>query len=78
MAGYGSELSRLVDELNRSTTAAKTVESASIDRVLALAVQRGASDIILAAGSAVVLRVKGALAPAAAKASRCFAPYFFA
>ena len=40
MAGYGSELSRLVDELNRSTTAAKTGDSASVDRVLALAVQR--------------------------------------
>jgi twitching motility protein PilT len=67
VAGYGSELSRLVDELNRSTTAAKTGESASVDRVLALAVQRGASDIILAAGSPAVLRVKGSLAPAAGK-----------
>jgi twitching motility protein PilT len=67
MAGYGSELSRLVDELNRSTTAAKTGDSASVDRVLALAVQRGASDIIFAAGSAAVLRVKGSLAPAAGK-----------
>jgi twitching motility protein PilT len=67
MAAYGSELSRLVDELNRSTTATKTGENASIDRLLSLAVQRGASDIILAAGSAVALRVKGFLSPAAGK-----------
>jgi twitching motility protein PilT len=67
MAAYGSELSRLVDELNRSTTATKTGEIASVDRLLSLAVQRGASDIILAAGSAVALRVKGSLSPAAGK-----------
>ncbi len=52
MAAYGSELSRLVDELNRSTTATRVGENASIDRLLALAVQRGASDVILVAGSA--------------------------
>jgi twitching motility protein PilT len=67
MAAYGSELSRLVDELNRSTTATKTGENASVDRLLALAVQRGASDVILVAGSAIVLRVKGSLTPAAGK-----------
>jgi len=61
MAAYGSELSRLVDELNRSTAAARTGEGASIDRLLALAVQRGASDVILVAGSGVALRVKGSL-----------------
>jgi len=61
MAAYGSELSRLVDELNRSTTASRTGEGASIDRLLALAVQRGASDVILVAGSGVALRVKGSL-----------------
>ena len=61
MAAYGSELSRLVDELNRSTTATRTGEGASIDRLLALAVQRGASDVILVAGSGVALRVKGCL-----------------
>jgi len=67
MAAYGSELSRLVDELNRSTAATKTGENASIDRLLALAVQRGASDILLVAGSAIALRVKGSLTPAAGK-----------
>jgi twitching motility protein PilT len=67
MAAYGSELSRLVDELNRSTTAAKTGENGSIDRLLALAVQRGASDVILVAGSAIALRVRGSLTSAAGK-----------
>jgi twitching motility protein PilT len=66
MSAYGSELSRLVDELNRST-ATKTGENASIDRLLAVAVHRGASDIILAAGSAIALRVKGSLSPSAGK-----------
>jgi twitching motility protein PilT len=61
MAAYGSELSRLVDELNRSTTATRTGEGASIDRLLALAVQRGASDVILVAGAGIALRVKGSL-----------------
>jgi twitching motility protein PilT len=67
MAAYGSELSRLVDELNRSTPATRTGENASIDRLLALAVQRGASDIILVAGSGIALRVRGSLTPAAGK-----------
>jgi twitching motility protein PilT len=67
MAAYGSELSRLVDELNRSTTATRTGENASIDRLLALAVHRGASDVILVAGSAVALRVRGSLTSAAGK-----------
>jgi len=66
MGAYGSELSRLVDQLNRSTTA-KTVETNSIDRLLQQAVQRNASDVLLVAGSAVVMRVQGALTPAAGK-----------
>jgi twitching motility protein PilT len=67
MAAYGSELSRLVDELNRSTTATRVGENASIDRLLAIAVQRGASDVILVAGSAIALRVRGSLTSAAGK-----------
>jgi len=66
MAAYGSELSRLVDELNRST-ANRTGENASIDRLLAVAVHRGASDVILVAGSAIALRVRGSLTSAAGK-----------
>jgi twitching motility protein PilT len=67
MAAYGSELSRLVDELNRSTPATRTGENSSIDRLLALAVQRGASDVILVAGSGIALRVRGSLTPPAGK-----------
>jgi twitching motility protein PilT len=64
---YQSELSRLVDELNRSAPAAKTGESTSLEQLLSLAFQRNASDIILVAGSPVTLRVNGKLTPAAGK-----------
>lgn len=68
MAGLESELSRLVEELNRSTrSVAVSSENTPIDRLLALAVQRGASDILLVAGSAIALRVKGYLTVAAGK-----------
>src|SRR5277367_5448704 len=67
MAAFGNELSRLVDELNRSRAATIGGGNSSIDRLLTLAVQRGASDIVLVAGSAIALRVKGALTPAAGK-----------
>ena len=67
MAAFGNELSRLVDELNRSKASTVSGGSLSIDRLLALADQRGASDIVLVAGSAVALRVKGSLTPAAGK-----------
>src|SRR3984957_19126594 len=68
MSAFGSELSRLVDELNRSSKAAPATRgSLSVGRLLGLAGQRGASDIVLVAGSAVALRVKGSLTPAAGK-----------
>ena len=67
MAAFGNELSRLVDELNRSKAATVSGGSFSIDRLLTLAAQRGASDIVLVAGSAIALRVKGSLTPAAGK-----------
>jgi twitching motility protein PilT len=56
-----SELSRLVDQLNRSATVAKSGEKRSIDQLLAAAVNHSASDIILVAGSPATLRVNGAL-----------------
>jgi twitching motility protein PilT len=64
MATYDSELSRLVDELNRSATpiariAKENSDHASLDQALALAVQRNASDIILVAGVPIALRVNG-------------------
>jgi twitching motility protein PilT len=61
MAARGDELSRLVEQLNRSTAATKTGESTSLDHLLTQAVQRNASDILLVSGSAVALRVRGAL-----------------
>jgi twitching motility protein PilT len=67
MVAYDSELSRLVDELNRSTAGTRTGESTSLDQLLALAAQRNASDIILVAGSAIALRVNGTLTSAAGK-----------
>src|SRR6202167_4091928 len=67
MAAFGNELSRLVDELNRSKAATVSGGSLSIDRLLALAAQRGASDIVWVSGSAIALRVKGSLTPAAGK-----------
>jgi twitching motility protein PilT len=67
MAASGNELSRLVDELNRSKSATISSSVLSIDRLLGLAAQRGASDIVLVAGSAVALRVKGSLTPTAGK-----------
>ena len=41
MAAFGGELSRLVDELNRQKAATVSGGSPSIDRLLALAAQRG-------------------------------------
>ena len=61
MDEQANELSRLVDQLNRSVTAAKSVEKRSIDQLLAVALQSHASDIILVAGSPATLRVNGAL-----------------
>jgi twitching motility protein PilT len=56
-----SELSRIVDQLNRSATVAKSGEKKSIDQLLAVALRSHASDIILVAGSPATLRVNGAL-----------------
>jgi twitching motility protein PilT len=63
MGDRENELSRLVDQLNRSATStAKSGDKRSIDQLLAVAVQSHASDIILIAGSPATLRVNGALA----------------
>src|SRR6266436_5373757 len=58
-----SELSKLVDQLNRSAISAKLSEKKSLAPIFALAFQRNASDIILVAGSPITLRVNGALTP---------------
>ncbi len=56
-----NELSRLVDELNRSAAGVRSGERRTIDQVLADATQSQASDILLVAGSPVTMRVNGAL-----------------
>ncbi|AXC14819.1 Twitching motility protein PilT [Acidisarcina polymorpha] len=67
MSAYESELSRLVDELNRSVPGVRSGERTSLDQLLALAAQRNASDMILVVGSAIALRVNGGLSAAAGK-----------
>jgi twitching motility protein PilT len=61
MSVYESDLSRLVDELNRTTSGTKADQRASLDTLLRLADEQKASDIILVAGSAITLRVNGSL-----------------
>ncbi len=61
MTEYEGELSRLVDELNRSARRERSDEKALLDQLLSAAVQRGASDLLLVAGSPVVLRINGSL-----------------
>jgi twitching motility protein PilT len=63
MSVYENDLSRLVDELNRSMPGTKT-DRTSLDTLLGMAAEQDASDIILVAGSAITLRVNGSLAPA--------------
>ena len=79
MDEHENELSRLVDQLNRSAIAAKAGEKRSIDQLLAAAVQSHASDIILVAGSPATLRVNGALAAEeyAVKIDGMYMPPFF-
>jgi twitching motility protein PilT len=63
MGEYEGELSRLVDELNRSARRERSEDKNLLDQLLSAAVQRGASDLLLVAGSQAVLRVNGALTP---------------
>jgi twitching motility protein PilT len=56
-----NELSKLVDQLNRSVAGVRAGEKRSIDQLLAVALQNHASDVILVAGSPATLRVNGAL-----------------
>jgi twitching motility protein PilT len=68
MGDYDSELSRIVEELNRAAPSQKSApgtpgSTASLDQLLDFATKRNASDILLVAGAPPVLRVNGALAP---------------
>ena len=70
MSDYDRELSKIVAELNRAAPSQKSAtgrlpqSTASLDQLLDAAQRRNASDILLIAGAAPVLRVNGALAPA--------------
>jgi len=69
MGEYEGELNRLVYELNRSARRERPEEEKGLlDQLLSTAVQRGASDLLLVAGSPAVLRVNGALAPGVGRA----------
>ncbi len=61
MAEYDGELTRLVEQVNRSAKESKADEIKLLDRFLTVAVQRRASDLLLVANSPAILRVNGAL-----------------
>jgi twitching motility protein PilT len=56
-----NELSKLVDQLNRAASTAKSGEKRTMDQLLAAAVESRASDIILVAASHATFRINGAL-----------------
>jgi twitching motility protein PilT len=67
---YGDELEQIVAELNRATPGARDTRRdaeslASLDQLLAQAVRRAASDVLLIAGAPVTMRVGGVLSPSA-------------
>jgi twitching motility protein PilT len=73
MSDYDSELSKIVADLNRAAPSQKAAgragapagapqSTASLDELLAAAAARGASDILLVAGTPPVLRINGVLA----------------
>jgi twitching motility protein PilT len=61
MPEYETDLSQIVYDLNRSKSGIKSDNGASLDKLLRLAVDQGASDIILVAGSVVAFRINGSL-----------------
>ena len=75
---YPDELAQIVAELNRAAhpdsspkarataSAPASANSSSLDQLLALAVRRAASDLLLIAGAPVTLRIAGSLTAAGA------------
>ena len=71
---YPDELAQIVAELNRAAhpdsspkpraTTSAPANSSSLDQLLALAVRRAASDLLLIAGAPVTLRIAGSLTAA--------------
>ena len=68
MAEYDTELSRIVAQMNQAVSGpepdTKSVSTSSLEQLLALAAKRGASDLLIIAGNAPVMRIQGELAPA--------------
>jgi twitching motility protein PilT len=64
MGDYDGELTRLVEQVNRSAKESKADELKLLDQLLTIAVQRGASDLLLVANSPASLVVNGTLAGA--------------
>ena len=70
MPAYDPELADMVAELNRAAPGSRAAQSnvpandGSLDKLLALAVRKNASDLLVIAGAPVALRIDGKLAPA--------------
>jgi twitching motility protein PilT len=67
MPAHESDLSQIVYELNRTAPEIKSDKTASLDRLLTLAVEQGSSDAILVAGAPVAFRINGSLVLASSK-----------
>lgn len=61
MSEYDGELTRLVEQVNRSAKESKSDEIKLLDQFLGVAIERRASDLLFVANSPAVLRVNGAL-----------------
>ena len=67
MAAHESDLSQIVYELNRTAPENKPDKTATLDKLLALAAEQSASDVILVAGAPVAFRINGSLVLASSK-----------
>src|SRR6185436_14960121 len=71
MSSYENELEEIVAKLNRAAATSRepklneSQNSASLDQLLAQAVRRSASDLLLVAHAPVALRINGSLTPPA-------------
>ena len=71
MPSYEDELAQIVDQLNRAAPASRAHKpdagqsTATLDQLLAYAIRRAASDLLLIVDAPVILRVNGALTPVA-------------
>jgi twitching motility protein PilT len=61
MPAYENDLSEIVYELNRSAPEIVSDKTTSLDKLLTLAVEQGASDVILVAGAPIAFRINGSL-----------------